>query len=81
MGYNIEHIKWLDSYGCTSTWRPIEPIETLMECETVGFVVSETEEIISLANSISYETEHTHEQANGIMTIVKKCIIKRKKLN
>jgi hypothetical protein len=51
-----------------------------MKCETVGFLISETDDLISLANSISYETERTHEQANGIMTIPKVCITERIKV-
>jgi hypothetical protein len=73
--YKIKKIKWLDSYGCTNSWRPIEKITEKLICETIGYVISETDELISLANSISYETEETIEQANGVMTIPKVSII------
>lgn len=75
MIYKIKKIKWLDSYGCTNHWQKIENITEKLICETVGFVVSETDELISLANSIAYETDETIEQANGIMTIPKVSII------
>lgn len=75
MVYKIKKIKWLDSYGCTNSWRKIENITEKLFCETVGFVVSETDELISLANSIAFETEETVEQANGVMTIPKVSII------
>jgi hypothetical protein len=81
MTYNVEYVKWMDSYGCSSNWAPISKIDTIMQCETVGFVISETDELISLANSIGYETELTHEQANGVMTIPKVCITYRAILN
>ncbi|WP_158728728.1 MULTISPECIES: hypothetical protein [unclassified Flavobacterium] len=73
--YKIKKIKWLDSYGCTNRWAKIESIAEKLICETVGFVISETDELISLANSIAYETEETVEQANGVMTIPKVSII------
>lgn len=75
MEYKIKKIKWLDSYGCTNRWQKIENITEKLICETVGFVISETDELISLANSIAYETDETVEQANGVMTIPKVSII------
>lgn len=75
MEYKIKKIKWLDSYGCTNRWKEIENITEKLICETVGFVISETSDLISLANSIAYETDETVEQANGIMTIPKVSIV------
>lgn len=80
MRYKIKKIKWLDSYGCTNSWRKIENITEKLICETVGYVISETDELISLANSIAYETEETVEQANGIMTIPKVSIVEETEL-
>lgn len=80
MEYKIKKIKWLDSYGCTNRWHPIEQITEKLICETVGYVISETDELISLANSIAYETEETVEQANGVMTISKVSIIEETEL-
>ena len=73
--YKIKKIKWLDSYGCTNSWQKIESITEKLICETIGYVISETDELISLANSIAYETDETVEQANGVMTIPKVSII------
>lgn len=78
--YKIKKIKWLDSYGCTNSWQKIEQITEKLICETVGYVISETTELISLANSIAYETTETVEQANGIMTIPKVCIIEESEI-
>ena len=78
--YRIEYIEWIDSFGCSSGWSEIKPIETVLICVSVGFVVSENDKTISLANSVAYETEDTKEQANGIMTIPKVSIISRKEL-
>lgn len=78
--YKIELIQWMDSFGCTSTWSDINQINTCLICDSVGFVVSETDRTISLANSIAIETIDTIEQANGIMTIPITCIISRTKL-
>jgi len=76
----INYIEWIDSFGCSSGWSEIQPIETVLICMSVGFVVSENDKTISLANSVAYETEDTKEQANGIMTIPKVSIISRKEL-
>jgi hypothetical protein len=78
--YKIEYIEWVDSFGCSSGWSEVRPIETLLTCKTVGFVVSENDYIISLANSIAEETNETKEQANGIMTIPKVSITNRREL-
>jgi hypothetical protein len=76
--YKIEIVEWIDSFGCTSTWSEIKPISTILICQTVGFVISENEDVISIANSVAEETDNTVEQANGIMTIPKACIKHRK---
>lgn len=78
--YKIEFIEWVDSFGCSSGWAPVEAIDTCLVCQTVGFVVSENKEVISIANSIAYETEHTTEQSNGVMTIPKVSIKNRREL-
>lgn len=73
----IIKITWSDSYGCTSAWEPKTDISTLLICNSVGFLINETNEIIVLANSIANETDRTIEQVNGIMVIPKKSIIER----
>lgn len=75
--YKIERIEWVDSFGCTSTWSEIKPINSILICQTVGFVIFENEHVISIANSIANETDNTIEQANGVMTIPLVCIKKR----
>jgi len=78
--YKVELIEWLDSFGCSSSWSEIQPIETVLMCKSVGFVISENDKTVSLANSVAYETEDTKEQANGIMTIPKVSINSRYEL-
>lgn len=75
--YGIEYIKWVDSFGCSPGWAKIEPIDTLLICHSVGFVIYENEHTVSLANSVAEETKDTMEQANGVMTIPKCCIKER----
>jgi len=75
------YVEWIDSFGCTSQWQSLEdysPILPIMK--TIGFIVYESKDLISLANSIGDDTEHTLEQANGIMNIPRKCIVKLKEL-
>lgn len=81
MNKKVVYVEWLDSFGCTSSWQSLEdysPVAPIMK--TIGFIVYESKDLLSLANSIGDETEYTLEQANGIMTIPKNCIVQLKKI-
>lgn len=68
-------IRWLDSYGVQSGWQPTEDYRAnKLEITSLGKVVYEDDNVISIAGNFAEETENTEEQANGIMTIPKACI-------
>lgn len=68
-------IKWKDSYGVDTGWKDISDYSaSLLEIESLGKVIYENKEIISLAQNFSDETEYNPKQANGIMVIPKACI-------
>ncbi len=79
MKYKPIYIEWLDSFGCTGKWEDIEDYKSQpLICKTIGFIVFEDNKVISIASNIAEETELTFNQANGIMSIPKVSIVKRK---
>ncbi len=73
----VKLIEWYDSYGVSSGWEDIssfQPNELVIK--SIGFVLYEDENIISLTGNYSEETDRTAEQANGIITIPKCCVKK-----
>lgn len=68
-------VRWKDSYGVDTGWKDIsEYSASLLEIKSLGKVIYEDKEIISLAQNFSDETDYNPEQANGIMVIPKACI-------
>lgn len=78
MGTNIGKlvsIRWIDSY-MDSGWREITDFSAnRLEIRSLGKVVYEDESVVSLAHNFADETDNTPQQANGIMTIPKSCIL------
>lgn len=68
-------IKWLDSYGVQTGWQPLYGYKAnKLEITSVGKIIYEDNDVVSVAGNFADETENTEEQANGIMTIPKVCI-------
>lgn len=68
-------VKWKDSYGVDTGWKDIADYSAaLLEIESLGKVIYEDKEVISLAQNFSEETDYNPKQANGIMVIPKACI-------
>lgn len=73
----ITVVVWLDSFGALSGWIDLEDFNPdPLYCVSTGVNVFENEKIISLAPNYAKGTTFTPEQANGIMTIPKSCIVK-----
>ena len=75
-GVRIVQITWLDSKGITAQWEfkdDIEPIPPAV-CVSVGFLIDETKEYITIVQSDSPE------QILGRLTIPRAVIKKRKYL-
>lgn len=74
-------IKWVDSYGALTGWQEVEGFKPdLLEVISTGTVIYEDEKVVSIAQNYAVETAYTPEQANGIMTIPKACIIETKEI-
>ncbi len=70
------YIKWVDSYGVLSGWTDLaEYNPNLLVIESVGKIISQTNDVVALAHNYSDATENTPQQANGIMVIPKKAIL------
>ena len=52
--FPVCRVTWVDSCSC-SRWRDVDQVrgETLMECQTVGFLVSRTRRSLVLAQSVN----------------------------
>lgn len=71
----IVNIRWIDSY-MDSGWREIGDFTAgKLEIQSLGKVIYEDENVVSLAHNFASETDNTPRQANGIMTIPKLCIL------
>lgn len=74
----IIHLKWLDAAHCDGTgWKSLEDyVPTGIVCETVGFLIHEDEETITLATSIDIEGGNFASE----FLVPKVCIKERKQL-
>lgn len=71
----IVNIRWIDSY-MDSGWREVGDFSAgKLEIQSLGKVIYEDENVVSLAHNFASETDYTPQQANGIMTIPKLCIL------
>lgn len=69
----IVHVSWVDSSYAAAGWHMKDDVEELVkeaveQCESIGFVIHETDEALTLALSIA-----TH-QYGAMMTIPKLAI-------
>lgn len=69
---------WDDSTQPVSRWRWVEDIEPEqpVRCYTVGFILHDTPDALTLAMSIGRD-DGENEQASGVTTIPKSCIRSR----
>lgn len=75
-------IEWEDSYGCSSTWQGLENYShDILKISSIGFIIKEDENLISISGNYAPETDNTKQQANGIITIPKKCIVSMKPIS
>ena len=75
-------LTWLDSYGASSGWERLDDFTpSRLLVESVGFSVYEDDDLLCLAGSYAPESDRTAEQANGIISIPKCCIVSRSELS
>lgn len=74
--FKLVEIQWVDSYGVTPSWEEIEDVIDDVSCtviHSVGYVIKETADSISLASNICTKTSNVC----GVMTIPKVSIKSR----
>ena len=77
--YKIVSIEWVDSQIASLTWCYLDEIPIkIAYVTTVGFLISQTKDIITVAGSFSYKEDATA-QISSVINIPK-CCIKSKKI-
>ena len=69
-------VEWLDHWS-SNGWQPSEVDITALPIVTVGFKAQETKDMLLLAQNADYQQKPTK---GNVMSIIKKCIVSRKKL-
>jgi len=75
-------IDWLDSYGCSSEWQPVDEVKaTALRCKSVGWLIQDAEDCKVIIPHLS-ESDHSHakQQGCGDMTIPSQAILSIKDL-
>lgn len=70
-------INWLDSYGCSSDWQPVEGVKAqALRCKSVGWLLQDSEDCKVIIPHLS-EANHDHaaQQGCGDMTIPTRSIL------
>ena len=78
----LVYVRWLDSSTPIVGWKffvDIDPAETVPECETVGWLVSENAATFHIAGTICLAHDSAH-QANCRIRIPKVAVLKMKRL-
>ena len=78
----LVNVKWVDSFGVTSSWEDIDDIDiSEMVVKSVGYVVKESDDCIAIAANITMG-DHTvcRPQACGVMTIPIVTIVEMKEM-
>lgn len=76
--YKIVSVVWVDSQIASLTWCHIDDVPVnIATVNTVGFLISQTKDIITVAGSFSYKEDATA-QISSVINIPK-CCIKSKK--
>lgn len=67
----LKHIRWVDSFGCSSSWESIPPDKVApLYVDSVGWEVYRDEHCVVLVPHITpVDHEHTKQQGCGDMTI------------
>ena len=74
----LVYIEWVDSYGCSPDWTPIEPVEIApLHCQSVGWLLHDGDECKTIVPHLSQEHHPgTIQQGCGDMTIPATAITK-----
>jgi hypothetical protein len=76
--YKMVSVSWVDSQVASFTWCHVDEIQQeIAMVETVGFLILETKEILTIAGSVS-EKEDSVTSVSSVINIPKCCIKRRK---
>lgn len=74
-------IEWEDSLGCPQGWQAFEDASTShVIIQSVGWVLRESKESVTLVPHVG-RVDGDANQGQGIMTIPKRCILKREAIS
>ena len=79
MNWKCDYVEWRDAYGVSAQWQEIQDVKpTVLICCSIGWVVAETEDCLTIVPHMS-QTNHDHaeQQGCGDMTIPKSAIVRR----
>lgn len=82
--HELVYLEWLDSYGVSANWESTGAVTPAVHsCASVGWVVSETNDVIVVVPHISPEREEigAEESGCGEMTIPKCSVVCRRELS
>ncbi len=76
-GSKLVLIKWIDSFGCSSTWQPLGQIEDIkpMTCCSVGWIDYENDDCVVVIPHVSEDHNGIPQQGCGDMTIPRQAIL------
>ena len=78
------HVTWVDSSGGDTGWEVVESLDdvhgNIITCESLGWILKETDEILTIAHNVSDGHSNAEAQFTMGMTIPKVAIIKRKNI-
>lgn len=79
--FKVVCINWVDSQIASFTWCHIDEVPSnIAEVSTVGFLISETKDIVTIASSLSLK-ENSENQVSSVINIPKCCIRSKKTIS
>lgn len=77
--FTLVLVEWIDSHGEDHAWVKPDKVEERQPavCQTVGYVVDETDTALTVAQSIGLGTEGHVEELGGVFTIPQGCVTRR----
>lgn len=82
MDNKMIYVEWTDSLLENSRWQLLQQVENqILKCATVGFMISDTDEFITIAQSYTLDRPFEDISVSGTMTIPKGSIIRLEELS
>ena len=78
--YKGVYIEWIDHHG-ENGWHEIDKLGSHQAVvHSIGYVVKETDEYVTIARCISEDTGTNSDMCNDTLSVMKNCIIHRKEV-